>query len=173
MDKDAFSLSYFFPITAWNKLVRTDFIKKHHLFFKEGLIHEDELWNFLLAKYVHHVAFCEDDTYNYRINNMGIIAHEANNADTYIPVIESVCENISGPFVSKEIYYLQDLYGWYNSIRGLDKYLKRIPYNIHALHLLLFVRRSYLRKPHTSIAKRFFYGILRIIESAINVTHES
>ena len=34
---------------AQNKLCRLSFLKKHSLYFEEGLIHEDELWSFQLA----------------------------------------------------------------------------------------------------------------------------
>lgn len=40
-----------FPVMAWNKLVKRSFLISNNLYFKLGLIHEDELWNFqLLAK---------------------------------------------------------------------------------------------------------------------------
>jgi glycosyltransferase involved in cell wall biosynthesis len=34
------------PIMACNKLIKRDFILQHNLFFKEGLIHEDNEWSF-------------------------------------------------------------------------------------------------------------------------------
>lgn len=34
---------------AWNKLVKRDLLQSNDLFFKEGIIHEDELWSFKLA----------------------------------------------------------------------------------------------------------------------------
>lgn len=63
-----------FPVTAWNRLVRTDFIKNNLLFFKEGIIHEDNHWTYFLAKHVSSLAVCEYETYNYRINPEGIMS---------------------------------------------------------------------------------------------------
>lgn len=60
------------PVTAWNRLVRKDFLLQHHLFFLEGLIHEDELWNFMLAQKLGSIAFCKHDTYNYRLRMQSI-----------------------------------------------------------------------------------------------------
>lgn len=60
------------PVTAWNRLVRKDFLLRHHLFFMEGLIHEDELWNFMLARKLSSIAFCKHDTYYYRLRMQSI-----------------------------------------------------------------------------------------------------
>lgn len=50
---------------AWNKLVSLDFIKKNDLYFKEGLIREDELWSFKLACVATSMYVIPDSTYNY------------------------------------------------------------------------------------------------------------
>ena len=34
---------------AWNKLIRKSFVDDSSLFFQEGIIHEDDLWSFMLA----------------------------------------------------------------------------------------------------------------------------
>ena len=61
------------PVTAWNRLVRRDFLLENQLFFREGAVHEDELWNFMLAQKVSHIAFCKHDTYYHRIRPQSII----------------------------------------------------------------------------------------------------
>ena len=61
------------PVTAWNKLVRRDFLLQHQLFFREGMMHEDELWNFMLAQELSCIAICRHDTYCYRIRPQSII----------------------------------------------------------------------------------------------------
>lgn len=50
---------------AWNKLVSLDLIKKHDLYFKEGLIREDELWSFKLACVATSMYVIPHSTYNY------------------------------------------------------------------------------------------------------------
>lgn len=89
------------PMTAWNKLVRRDFVIDRGLLFEEGLIHEDEVWNFMLAKHVRSMAFCCDATYNYRENPDGITGKlvEYN----YAPVLEVMADRASNPFLSSEI----------------------------------------------------------------------
>lgn len=57
---------------AWNRLVRRDFILSHKLFFEEGLIHEDTLWNFQMLQYIGYVGVVSDYTYTYRVRQNSI-----------------------------------------------------------------------------------------------------
>lgn len=61
------------PVTAWNRLVKKDFLLEHKLLFREGILHEDELWNFMLAQKVSHIAFCKHNTYFYRLRPQSIM----------------------------------------------------------------------------------------------------
>lgn len=61
------------PVTAWNRMVRREFLLQHELYFCEGMMHEDELWNFLLAQHLSRIAFCKHDTYCYRTRPQSII----------------------------------------------------------------------------------------------------
>ena len=51
------------PDTVWNKLYRLDFIKKNKLFFQEGLLYEDNLWNYYLMRYLSLAAYVDNVTY--------------------------------------------------------------------------------------------------------------
>ena len=51
-------------VTAWNKLIRRDFLIDHHLFNKEGILFEDLLWSFYLLKYLNKVCFVSTITYH-------------------------------------------------------------------------------------------------------------
>ena len=62
----AYCKSQIFPM-AWNRLVLREFILKYNIFFEEGLIHEDTLWNFQVLQYVRSVAIVHDVTYVYRV----------------------------------------------------------------------------------------------------------
>lgn len=61
------------PIASWNKLISKEFIKKYNLYFKEGIIHEDEHWNFFACKYLSSIAFCKKNTYNYVVREGSIM----------------------------------------------------------------------------------------------------
>jgi glycosyltransferase involved in cell wall biosynthesis len=62
----AYCKNQIFPM-AWNRLVLREFILKYNIFFEEGLIHEDTLWNFQVLQYVRSVAIVHDVTYVYRV----------------------------------------------------------------------------------------------------------
>ena len=51
-------------VNVWNKLIRRDFLIDHHLFNKEGIIFEDQLWIFYLLKYLNKACFVSAITYH-------------------------------------------------------------------------------------------------------------
>lgn len=65
------------PVTAANRLIRRDLFVKNDLFFKEGIIHEDNYWTFFLAKYVERMAICKKKVYYYR-STPGSITNKVN-----------------------------------------------------------------------------------------------
>jgi len=60
------------PIMACNKLVDREFLISNKLFFEEGLIHEDNLWSFMLAPHMHNLAITRQITYLYHLNKTGL-----------------------------------------------------------------------------------------------------
>ncbi len=82
---------------AQNRLYKKDFIKKNHLRFKHGNMHEDELWFFetmLLAK---NVKFINQETYFYRIDNQESITKNLGdkNLESYLQIMEEIIEKYS------------------------------------------------------------------------------
>jgi glycosyltransferase involved in cell wall biosynthesis len=61
------------PIAAWNKLIRRDVLISEKLYFKEGLIYEDNLWTFELAHSVDSIKTITKKTYHYRIRSSSIM----------------------------------------------------------------------------------------------------
>lgn len=62
------------PVTAWNKLIRTDYIRTHSLMFLPGIIHEDNHWCFLSAAVVSSMAFCKIPGYRHHIRTGSIMS---------------------------------------------------------------------------------------------------
>lgn len=62
---------------AQNKLYRKGFLKDKGLLFKEGLIHEDELWSIQVAALATSMAVVNEYTYNYYIRKGGITAQSS------------------------------------------------------------------------------------------------
>ena len=69
-----------FPVMAQNRLVRKKVIIDNGIYFKEGIIHEDNHWTFFLAKYIRILAVCKTPSYYYRITPGSI----TNNIDARI-----------------------------------------------------------------------------------------
>lgn len=94
---------------AQNRLYSKEFIDKNNLRFKNGILHEDELWFFetmLLAK---NVKFVNHETYFYRTDNENSITSKLSdrNLESYISVLEEVYEK----YIKKQNL---DIAKWYN-----------------------------------------------------------
>lgn len=70
---------YDFGMTAWNKLISRSFIQKNNLSFVHGLVHEDEAWNFDLAKHIQSAAFVKQNTYKYNLHDNSITVGASDN----------------------------------------------------------------------------------------------
>ena len=83
-------------IKAQSRLVRRDFFIENDLWFKEGIIHEDNYWTFFLAKSVKTMCFCNKRTYYHRMNPDSI-THAINVKKEYNAfkvILEDLCSNI-------------------------------------------------------------------------------
>lgn len=89
---------------AQNKLYQTAFIKENNLSFKEGLIHEDELWSFEVACLAKSLCAVNHITYYYRQREGSIVSHSNREKRT---------ENLS--VVVKEMKLFVDERGLYSN----------------------------------------------------------
>lgn len=62
-----------FGMTSWNKLISRSFIAEHNLSFVEGMVHEDDVWNFDVSKNIRSAAFVKQNTYLYNTRENSII----------------------------------------------------------------------------------------------------
>ncbi|MBD5232767.1 MAG: glycosyltransferase family 2 protein [Bacteroidales bacterium] len=81
-----------FPVIACNRFIKRDFIERNNLYFREGILHEDNHWMASAYHSITSVAFVKRTTYLYRmrsgsitqnphtilrkIENLGIIGEE-------------------------------------------------------------------------------------------------
>lgn len=96
-----FLLNYHGKVTAaQNRLIRREFILENNLFFKDGIIHEDNYWTFFLAKHVNHMAVNKNKTY-FHIYNPDSIMNKINiekESHAYRTIIKDFCSDID-PFL--------------------------------------------------------------------------
>lgn len=99
---------------AWNKLCNIDFLKQHDLYFKEGLIHEDELWSAELACVAESMYMVDRETYLYYIRENSIKTGEleAQRLYWYKMVLKSFYE------------YLDKHEVWSEEVEGVERMLK-------------------------------------------------
>lgn len=136
------------PVTAANRLIRRELITENNLFFKEGIIHEDNYWSFFLAKYVQRMAFCAEKLYYYR-ETPGSITKEPNiekESYAFSTIIKDCCDNIDdyekGAQKRFILLHLLTMYAnkYYHSIEDFGK-LKHYFSNHNSLieKLLLYI----------------------------------
>lgn len=131
---------YVIPLTAWNKLVSRAFVLAHELYFVEGMIHEDEIWNFMMAKYVHRIAFCSDASYNYRENESGIIHQVKQNPRRYLPIVDYMSRHTSVPYLCCELECMKSLLENGDNQDYLDEYLSNVPCSKRLMKLVLVLK---------------------------------
>lgn len=84
------------PVMAQNRLVRRSLIIDNNLWFKEGIIHEDNHWTFFLAKHVKTMAFTPEKLYFYR-ETPGSITNKKNiqkESHAFNTMIRDFCNNM-------------------------------------------------------------------------------
>jgi glycosyltransferase involved in cell wall biosynthesis len=85
------------PVNAWNKLIKRKFIVDNDLFFKEGILYEDEMWMFYVVKKINSIAFTTKYTYIHYITQGSIMQSDNNYKkiqNTYI-ILEEVFNNFN------------------------------------------------------------------------------
>lgn len=91
------------PICAANKMIRKQLLVDNNLYFKEGIIHEDNYWSFFLAKHVRSLAVLTKECYIYTENPNSITKAVNVNKETlsYSTMIRDFSDNIDD-FLSGE-----------------------------------------------------------------------
>lgn len=79
-------------VMAWNKLYRREFLQKNQLFFKEGLIHEDVLWTFMVACKASSLYVVKQPVYNYYVRSSSIMTSMSieKDANIYVQVFYNI-----------------------------------------------------------------------------------
>lgn len=85
------------PIAAWNKLTQRSFIKEHNLYFKDGIIGEDGLWMFYVAKYLSEIIIVKDITYHYYKREGSIVtaSSEQTIASSFFTIYDDILHHLT------------------------------------------------------------------------------
>ena len=77
---------------AWNKLCNLNYLRKEELYFKEGLINEDNLWSFQLACTANSMFTVKKETYKYKVRETSITGRQskANRAESLSIIVNEM-----------------------------------------------------------------------------------
>lgn len=111
-------------VMACNKLINRSFLIKEHLFFKEGLLHEDDLWSFMVACKACNAYVVKEKTYFYYLQPNSITGRPSvKNLESRVRIIEYLFEYISR---SPELRENAGVYITFETLKA--KYFDRIIY---------------------------------------------
>lgn len=133
-------------MVAWNKLIRKSLVVDNNVYFAEGLVHEDELWNFFMAKHVSSLAIVRDVTYLYRKRD-GSIMSKSVSPLRYMPIVNIMLDNMSRPCLASEVVCILSLCESYDFVPLITS---------------LFERYKFTRKVFDARLRTFDYSIFSV-----------
>lgn len=106
--------------TAWNKVVNRHFLESNHIYFQEGIIHEDILWSWKLFLKIQTLAQINEVTLYYRERENSIMTtnFSRKNIDSLLVILEQMKDDVcllnnkllSGYFYSKYLEFILKIY---------------------------------------------------------------
>ena len=91
---------------APNKLVRREFIIGNSLFFKEGIIHEDNLWSFQSFHLAQKIVTIPEKTYYYLIHSGSIMTSK--DREKQIVCARSICDEVNKDFNNHRYAFVEN-----------------------------------------------------------------
>lgn len=123
------------PVTAWNKLYRTSYIKKEKLRFPENCRYEDNPFYYEIMASA-RVSFVREAYYNYRVNRAGSLQASScmdESVFDIIKVMKSISDMLIRRGIGEKYYeafysYMLDEFSWrFQTLRGNKrKFLKAV-----------------------------------------------
>lgn len=99
-----------FPCMAFPRLIRKTFLIDNNLFFREGILNEDELWRFYLAKKVKRLAVCHKNTYNYTVREGSIMTKTSNTRyESVLKVCDEMLDHLDHTCLNDQVYMIAQI----------------------------------------------------------------
>lgn len=102
------SISQHIPIYVWNKFFKRTFIKKHMIYFQEGIIYEDLLWSWKIGNKITSIAFNKENTYYYTncSNSITKKKYGIKNLDSETIIIKELLKSINYKYLALHLHYI-------------------------------------------------------------------
>jgi glycosyltransferase involved in cell wall biosynthesis len=118
------------PVNPVNKLIRRYFITQNNLYFKTGLIHEDNHWHFFAIKKIESFAFTDEYCYirYYVPDSIMTNPDLLPSISSYLTICEDKLNNLDVDLLKEQLYDVrQSLYGLKNIILSDKNYSFLLP----------------------------------------------
>lgn len=101
-----------FYVVPWNKLIVKSFLIENSLFFKEGIIHEDEYWSYYLYKKLRSISIVEQVTYLHYVTPDSVMSTNTVNkkADTIRIILNDIMKDFDEPCYALQVYRCLELF---------------------------------------------------------------
>ncbi|QFF99863.1 hypothetical protein PB01_14090 [Psychrobacillus glaciei] len=90
-----------FSVAVWTRMYRTNLIKENVLYFKEGILHEDENWTPKVLLVAKRVGYISIPFYHYVIRNNSITQME--NRKKHIADVLNTCKELEEEYNKRDI----------------------------------------------------------------------
>lgn len=115
------------PVMACNKIIKKNFFLQNNLYFKEGLIHEDELWIFDVVNHANSISLIDNYTYLRfkRPNSITTTSSQQNSANHMAKIILEILHKIKPPCDEMQtLFYLRYYFFNYPYIRHTKEFYR-------------------------------------------------
>jgi len=115
-----------YPV-AWGKLWRTDFLLDKKLYFPDGLVFEDNLFNWKAVTLADKISVVPERFYHYRCNPDSITQKQGDHVLHVIPIYNKILEHLfeSGNYAAyRDEFIKQKLGMWHYRYSGVPKSMK-------------------------------------------------
>lgn len=157
------------PVMACNKLVKHSFLLNECLYFREGILHEDDLWTFMLACKASNAYIVHEITYYYFMQSNSITGNPSiKNLESRISIIQCIYDFI---IKSEDLKKNRWVYITFETLKA--KYFDRIIYftkdkNFHYQSYHIFRDKRYISSikayvkfhPHLKLILRNIHYLL-------------
>lgn len=102
-----FKEGFGFSSVVWNKLIKRSFILSNSLFFKEGVIHEDDHWSFYVYKKLKYLSVIGKCTYLHYVREESTMTTltKQRTADSVVVILEDLACNLEGKYAVLQLFY--------------------------------------------------------------------
>lgn len=152
--RKSFAKIGYIPVTAWNKLIKREHIINNNLYFKEGIIYEDQLWNFRLGNSILSIVFNKKSTYTYRYVPNSIINsdYSIKKKDSEVVITKELIKNIDYRYFLPQFMHILRR----NYTAFCNRYChKQLPpyYILYPKALLFFIKCMFLKPEQLRVSK--------------------